>query len=564
MSGLTTPQLIETAVRLHRAGNLSDANAFYLQALDREPNRLDLLRLAARVAHDLGKSADTVQYLRRAVALAPMDASLRVNLGMVLVMQGDVESAIATLRNAVDLTPDSPEALSNLGAALRQHGDFAEAAIVLRRAIALRPDFVYAIVNLGAVLANLDQFEDAITTLLHAISLRPDDALAQYNLGVALKSAGHLDQSLESLDRALRLRPNDIDTLNNRGDVLHQLGRYDDAIDAFNMALAISPNDPAARTSLSMVLLLKEKYRETWPLYEARLELPNQRNRRLYAQPQWDGSPSPALSSPLPGCRILIHWEQGLGDTLQFIRYAPLVADRGFEVIFLCQPELRHLITGQCRITQVITEEDPLPSFDLHCPLLSLPKLFGTTLETIPAKVPYLNADPALWDKWVSILSKDPPARLRIGLNWAGSLFPLSNRKRTVGLAAMAPFATIPGALFYSLQKGAGAEEAKSPPRGMDLIDHSAALTDFAETAALMSCLDMIITCDTSVAHAAGALSVTTHVLLPFCPDWRWHLARSDSPWYPTLRLHRQPTPGDYNTPIHDLARQLTDSPEQS
>ncbi|HEY8747619.1 MAG TPA: tetratricopeptide repeat protein [Tepidisphaeraceae bacterium] len=557
MTGLTTPQLIETAVGFHRAGKLSEANAFYLQALDREPNRVDLLRLLARVAHEQGRSADAAGFLRRAIELVPGDASLLVNLGMVLVALGDLENAIASLRKATDLNPKSPEALSNLGAALRQRGDYAEAASVLRRAVTLKPDFAHAIVNLGAVLTNLDQFDDAITALLRAIALRPEDALAHYNLGVALKSAGHLEQALESLNYALKLQPNEVDTIINIGDVLQQLSRYDQAIDFFNAALELSPHDPAARTNLSMVLLLKEKYRETWPLYEARLHLPNQRKRYPYPQPKWDGA-------SMPGKRILLHWEQGLGDTLQFIRYAPLVAERGLEVIFLCQGELRRLITGQCRIAQVITESDPLPSFDVYCPLLSLPGIFDTALDTIPLNVPYLHADPALIDRWLSVLCADPPARLKIGINWAGSPLPLSNRKRTVGLSAMAPLARIPGAQFYSLQKGPPAADAKTPPAGMELIDHSADLTDFAETAALMSCLDRVITCDTSIAHAAGALGVATHVLLPFNPDWRWHLNRSDSPWYPTLRLHRQPAPGDYNTPIQELVRQLSVPQEQT
>jgi len=263
----------------------------------------------------------------------------------------------------------------------------------------------------------------------------------------------------------------------------------------------------------------------------------------------------------MPGKRILLHWEQGLGDTLQFIRYAPLVAEKGLEIYFLCQRELRRLLAGQCMIFQIFTDDEPLPDFDVHCPLLSLPHIFNTTLDSVPNKVPYIYPDADLQARWRTKV--DPTARFRIGLNWAGSPVPLSNRKRTVGIDALAPLAKLRGAEFYSLQKGDAAAEAKSPPNGMKLVDFSNELKDFADTAALMWCLDLVITCDTSVAHCAGAMGVKTHVLLPFNPDWRWHLDRIDSPWYPTLTLHRQPTPGDYNTPIKALYRKLSRTPRK-
>jgi Flp pilus assembly protein TadD len=548
MSRLTTPQLLENAARLHRAGDVPQARALCVEALRREPNRPDLLRLGARLAYEMNDVEQAAEFLRRAIALSPGDYSLRVNLGMVLVAGREFEQAVTVLRDAVAIRPDSPEALANLGAALRQKGDLAEAVEVLHKAAVLSPGNTPVLVNLGAVLTNLERFDDAISTLQTAVAVRPDDELAHYNLAVAYKEAGRLPQALESFRRVTSLRLSNVEAIINTGDVLNQMGEYDQAIDAFNSALAVSPEDPAARTNLSFVLLLKGDYAKAWPLYESRRRLTNPSTARRFNKPEWEGQ-------SLPGKRILVHREQGLGDTLQFIRYAPMVAERGLEVFFLCQRELRRLLTGQCRIAQLFTDDEPLPEFDVHCPLLSLPHIFGTTLQTIPAKVPYIFPDADLQSRWRSRL--DPTARLKIGLNWAGSPVPLGNRKRTVGLSALAPLAKIPGAEFYSLQKGPAAAEAAEPPRGMKLVDFSSDLHDFADTAALMWCLDLVITCDTSVAHAAGAMGVKTHVLLPHNPDWRWHLGRTDSPWYPTLTLHRQPAPGDYNTPIRKLARKL-------
>ena len=550
MSGLTTPQLLQNAAQLHKAGDVAQARALLLEALNREPNRLDLLRVTARMAYDANDLDQSAEFLRRAVALAPNDFSFRVNLGMVLVIAREFDQAITILRDAVAMKPDSPEALANLGAALRQKGDFAEAAEVLHHAATLTPDNTPVLVNLGAVLTNLERFDDAISTLQTAVAVRPDDELAHYNLAIAYKESGQLDKALNSLRRVTSLNPANLEAMINTGDVLNRMSRFDDAIDAFRSALNSFPSDPMLQTDLSFVLLLKGEYAEAWPLYESRLKIPGTSTDKRFAKPLWDGR-------PMPGKPILLHWEQGLGDTLQFIRYAPLVAERGLEVYFLCQRELRRLLSAQCKVSQIFTDDEPLPDFDLYCPLLSLPHIFQTTLDTIPNKVPYIYPDADLQTRWRAKL--DPTARIKIGLNWAGSPVPRANRKRTVGLAALAPLAGIPGAEFYSLQKGEAAGEANNPPEGMKLVDFSEELKDFADTAALMWCMDLVVTCDTSVAHAAGAMGVKTHVLLPHNPDWRWHLDRTDSPWYPTLTLHRQATPGDYDTPVRNLTRLLLD-----
>jgi hypothetical protein len=252
----------------------------------------------------------------------------------------------------------------------------------------------------------------------------------------------------------------------------------------------------------------------------------------------------------------LLHSEQGFGDTIQFIRYAPLLARQGARVVVECQPELRSLLRGVEGVQHLLAQGEPLPPFDLHAPLLSLPLAFGTRLGSIPAQVPYLKADPALAEAWRGKVAGDG-RRLKIGLAWAGSPARKGDRQRSVSLSALAPLAAVKGADFYSLQKGPAAEQAKNPPPEMRLMDLTAELKDFADTAALIASLDLVISVDTAVAHLAGAMARPVWTLLEFVPAWRWLLDREDSPWYPTMRLFRQPSRGDWGSVVRRVAEAL-------
>jgi len=537
---------MQKAMALYRAGRQEEAIADLHRAAStvRQP---EVYALLARLLVDAGRVDDAIATLHESTTVQRSAQTLS-NLGLLLLRQDRSDEAIHALQDAVAIDPVFPEALSNLGAALRKVGQAGEALAVLQRAVRLHADFGSAWTNLAGAMIDLEMFADAERAARQATMLSSNDPVAYYNLGVALKELERLNEAVAAFERAISLRPNYVDALTSLGNSWHTQQKYDAAISAFRSALRTSPDDAYAQWNLSLTLLLQGEYAEAWPLYEARFRHAKHGVQQTFRQPRWDGG-------DLHGRRILLHCEQGLGDTLQFVRYAPLVAARGGRVMLLCQPTLSRLLQGQCEIERVTSDEQALPAFDLQIPLLSLPLIFKTTVENIPSPKSYLKADPSLVSKWRKRLDTRPG--LRIGLNWAGSPTPVSNRKRTIELAAMAPLAQVNGATFFSLQVGAAAAEAATPPADMELVDCSPDLTDYSDTAALMSVLDVVVTCDTSIAHAAGALGIPTCVLLPSDPDWRWMLGRSDSPWYPSTRLFRQPTPGDYATPMREVVAYL-------
>ena len=455
--------------------------------------------------HQAGRLGEAEQLYRQILARQPGHIQAMHNLGQIALQAGRNDAAVDLIRRATSLGPNYAEAHNNLGNALRAQGQPDEAIAAYRRAFALNPNLPEVHNNLGNALAEKGQLEEAITAYRQAISLRPEYAEAHYNLGSALKEQGQLDE----------------------------------AIAAYRQAIALKPNLPEAHNNLSLALLARGDFQQGWEEYEWRWKCKGFPPPRNFAQPQWDGGPLEART-------LLLHAEQGLGDAIQFIRYLPLVAQRGGRIIIECQAELQRLFQTMAGICQVVAFGQPLPAFDLHCPLLSLPRVFGTNLANIPHIVPYLSPDPALVDAWSRTLGS-PDGRLRVGLAWAGSPRFKGNRARSLNLQQLAPFAAVPGVKFYSLQKGAAGEQAKSPPVGLELVDLGPDLNDFADTAAVMSLMDLIITTDTSVPHLAGAMGRPVWLMLQFAPDWRWLLERQDSPWYPTMRLFRQSRTGDWD-----------------
>jgi tetratricopeptide (TPR) repeat protein len=453
---------------------------------------------------------------RQILAADPRHADALHMLGLGAFQAGRYEAAIELIRQAIASKPNYPEAYGNLGLALYENGQVDEAVAAYRQAIALKPDYPEAHGNLGNALVEKGSLDEAVAACLQAIALRRNYPEAHYNLGGALKAKGQLEQAIAAYRRAIALRP--------------------DFADAhFNLALA---------------LLLQGNFLRGWEEYEWRWRSRDFRAaRRSFPQPQWDGG-------PLEGRTILLHTEQGFGDTLQFIRYLPLVAQRGGRVIVRCREGLRRLLQTMGADVPILEKGEPLPAFDVHCPLLSLPRLFATDLASIPRDVPYLHADAAAAEVWRDRLA-DHSASLKVGLVWAGSPTHRNDRNRSTKLAGFAPLARIPGMRFVSLQKGDAAAEAKSPPEGMELSDPTEELHDFADTAALVAALDLVIAVDTSVVHLAGALGKPVWVLLPFAPDWRWLLDRSDSPWYPTMRLFRQQRAGEWDHVIAEVRSQL-------
>jgi cytochrome c-type biogenesis protein CcmH/NrfG len=424
--------------------------------------------------------------------------------------------------------------------------------------IRLKPDTPGALNNLGIALQGTGRLDEAIASFRQAIRLKPDLAEAHNNLGNAVEDKGQLDEAIASFRQAIRLKPDLADAHNNLGNALTDKGRLEEAVPAYGQAIALNPDLSAAHTNLGLALLARGDFRRGLQEYEWRWKCKDfPFSGRNFAQPQWDGC-------PLEGRTLVLHAEQGFGDALQFIRYLPLVQQRGGRIVIECPAGLQRLfqttMAGRC---QIVVRGQPLPPFDLHCPILSLPLAFKTTMESIPAEVPYLFADAELVESWRQKLGVSA-AGLKVALAWAGNPKVKGDRTRSMSLDRLAPLWEVGGATFYSLQKGAAAVRADQPPAGQPLVNLAPELHDFADTAAVMGLMDLVITTDTSVAHLAGALGRPVWVMLRFMPDWRWFLDRDDSPWYPTMRLFRQTTPGDWLDVVQRVAKHLENSKRQT
>ena len=421
-----------------------------------------------------------------------------------------------------------------------------EALASYDRAVALRPDFAEALSNRGNVLQALERYAEAVTSYDAAVELRPEFAQALSNRGSALLKLNRYDDALASFDRAIRLRPQYSEALSNRGIVLHQLNRFEEALASFADAKSILPVNAEAHFGAAESLLLLGDFAAGWKEYEWRTQGQQLRHtRRNFAQPKWMGE------REILGKTILLYAEQGLGDTIQFCRYVPLVAECGAKVVLEVQESLHELMGGLAGATQVVSSGSVLPEFDVQCPLLSLPLAFETNIESIPSAVPYLAASAERAAEWNARLGLK--RRPRIGLAWSGRPQPPN---RSVPLRLLLPLLDN-DATFVSLQKEIRQEDASILRERIDLLHFGDALTDFSDTAALIANLDLVISIDTSVAHLAGALAKPVWLLLPFTPDWRWLLERADSPWYPTARLFRQDDSRAWSNVIADLHDQL-------
>ena len=438
-------------------------------------------------------------------------------LGATRQMQGRAEEAATAYRQAVRLAPDHTEALNNLGVALHALRRNDEALDVLRRAIAIAPEYAEAHNNLGNALRERGDFDEAEACYRRALELKPDYAEARHNLGNAHKSQGRLAEALACYDRALENRP--------------------------DMA--------QVHLSRALTLLGAGDFARGWPEYEWRLRCPQFAIPPL-PQPRWDGR-------PLDGKTILLYADHGLGDAIQFIRYAPMVKDRVGRVVVLCRAPLARLLATCSGVDLVVVEGAPFSDCDVHAPLMSLPGIFGTDAMNAPADVPYLSADPDVVDAWDEQLPSSNG--LRIGIAWQGNPVHVRDHLRSLRLEQFEPIARRPDVQLYGLQKGPGREQIAVLGDRFPVVDLGGRLDDLMDTAAVMMNLDLVISVDTAVAHLAGALGVPAWVALPFEADWRWLSGREDSPWYPTIRLFRQRRWGDWDDVFARITAAL-DEPE--
>ncbi len=608
LRNLKSANLLQEALKLHQVGDLTSAIIFYNKILDKQPDNVMVHYNLASALQGLGRTVDALASYRKATELKPDDAEAHYNLGNALREQGKIDKAIVSYKQAVLLKPDSAELYCNLGAALQESGNLDEAIVSYKQAIALNPNYAMAHCNLGSLPHESGKLTDAAASYNRAIELKPDFELAYNNLGTALKDLGKLEEAVDCYRKAIDLKPdyaeahNNLGTAlleqrefeeavichnraivikpeyaeayNNLGTVLQELCKLDDAIANYKKAIALNPDSAEAHNNLgtalqgsgklgeafvsyeqavvlkpdftlahvnkSFVQLLTQNFKDGWQEHKWRLNIKG-RSVATSAQLMWDGK-------PLNDNTILVHAEQGFGDTIQFVRYLPMVKEHGGRVIFECQQSLYRLLGNGNGIDEIIEKNSANTlsgQYDVHTHLLDLPGIFKTTLKSIPLRIPYITPDPILVDQWESRLNVDKD--LKIGIVWAGNPFHTRDRNRSCSLADFAKLTEIPGLSFYSLQKRHDCIESDNPSTGMKIINLDNELNDFADTAAVIANLDLVISVDTAVAHLTGAIGKPVWTILPFAPDWRWLLKRNDSPWYPSMRLFRQNQPGDWN-----------------
>lgn len=570
---------------LYLQGYKEEAEASYRAALALRPDYIEAHYNRGIVLHDLRRLHEAEAAFREALPGLPAHAEAHNNLGNVLMELGRLAEADAAYRQALTIRPQYPEALNNLGGVLKALFRLPEAELACRLALAIRPDYAEAHLNLGAVLADLGRLPEAEAAYREAIAHRPGYAEAHYNLGIALAKRERLFEAESAYRAAIRLRPDIVHAYNNLGGVLRRLDRLPEAVEAFSQALAVCPDLAEAhynlgaalaqlmrlpeaesayrralalradygdaRFGLAVLLLGMGRFEEGWQRYECRYEQPgfiHHKTRSMLSCPQWQGG-------PLAGQSLLVWQEDGLGDMIQFSRYFALLKAQGAaHIAFACVPSLHRLMACVDGVDAVLDHDTAfarVSTYDCWTSLLSAPLHLRTTVDTIPRAV-RLAADPALLEQWRPALDALPPGR-KIGLVWKGNANHHNDANRSLpSLAPLAPLWSVPGVSFVSLQKGQGEDEARQPPAGQPLLDLGSAVTDFADTAAIVAQLDLVICVDTSTAHLAASLGKPCWVMLPEKDiDWRWMHERSDSPWYPhTLRLFRRAPGEDWSMPV--------------
>lgn len=611
-----TPPPLLHALALHQEGRLDEAWEIYDTILQTDPHHFDALHLGGVLRHQQGRSAEALRLVAAALKARPEssdvlsnhgvildalrrheealanfdrvlvarsgDANAHYNRGNALKNLGRLGEALASYDRALTLAPGNVDALHNRGNTFAVLGHYAQALADYDRVLVLRPQYVPVLVRRGDMLAALGRYGDALAAygdvlkvecgnaealnnrsvvLLQlgrhdealecselALAARPDYADALYNHGNVLRALSRFDDARASYEAALAIEPQRIDALNNLGLVLASLGRPVEALESYERALAIEPDNAQLHYNSALCLLAGGNFREGWRRYEWRWKSPQwDARQRGFPQPQWLGD------TPVAGKTILLHAEQGYGDALQFFRYAPLVARRGAKVVVEMYAPIVPLLAGDKSIT-IVARGQSLPPFDLHCSLMSLPFAFGTELDTIPTEIPYLAVPPARVARWRDRLGEC--RRLRIGVVWAGRATP-ENTHRSISLTQFSRLFATPGAEFVSLQRDMTPADTETLRSHANVLDIGCELTDFADTAATIALVDMVISVDTAVAHLAGAIGKPVWILLPFAADFRWLLERTDNPWYPTARLFRQKSIGDWEEPLDEARNAL-------
>ncbi|MGB8603414.1 MAG: tetratricopeptide repeat protein [Rhizomicrobium sp.] len=583
--------LFNRGLGLMGLGCLDEAMDSFEKAVALDPSDIDVWRKLADVQARLGKIMPSLESFSRIIAMQPQSPAGYYDRGTILLRLGRPAEALADFDRALKIRPDYLEAHVNRGTALMNRGRLEESLAAFDAAIALVQGCAPAHLNRGRVLEKLGRGQDALTAYDTAALLDPNDAAAHYNRacllvgnreyeealaaldkavaleprhgeaynnrGNVLISLGRLEDALASLDRAIALNPKNAEAYTNRGNVLRELARPDEALASYDRAIALSPDYAEAQANKSISLLQAGNFAEGFKLYEYRWKCEVPRRAflnfsasmvRHFDQSAWLGR------EDIAGKTLLVHAEQGLGDSIQFCRYIPLLKKTGARLLFEVPDALRSLMGSLKTDAELVGPGSVLPPFDWHTPLMSLPLIFGTKLDTVPADVPYLAADKAKTILWRRMLGEKQ--RPRIGLAWSGNPEHTNDHNRSIPLEILAPLLRLPFS-FYALQKDIRPADARLLAAMPELKVQRARLDDFSDTAALVEQMDLVISVDTSVAHLAGALGKPVWLMLTAVAEWRWLVGRDDSPWYPSARLLRQENRGDWPGLIQTIADRL-------
>ena len=580
------PQAIQQALDFHRRGRLPQAERLYAEILAVRPDYFEALHMLALIKFQRGELTVALNLMSAALQARPKSPEVLVNYGLVLNGLGRNEEALVVFDQVLSIKRRSVEAHNNRGAVLEKLGRDGEALKSFECALAIKSNHADLLYNKGSVLRKLGRHAEALKYLDHALVIKPDYVRAHNNRGLALEALKRSEEAIASYDRALAIDPNFGEAINNRANALQEFGRHAEAVACYDRALAIDPayaevlnNRGSALAALgrhnealvscckataikpdhanaqwneSLHRLRLGDFKGGWEKYEWRWKRAEGLKRlRNFSKPRWLGG------GELSGKTILLYAEQGFGDTVQFARYAKLLVKQGASVILEVQPALKSLLTPIGNGIRVVACGEELPDFDLQSPLLSLPLACRTDLATIPADVPYITVSSDRIEQWNARMP--PRCGRRVGIVWSGNATHADDHNRSIALARMASIFDIADVQFFSLQKGLREADAQTLAADLHIIDLAQHFADFNDTAAAIAALDLVISVDTSVAHLTGALGKPVWVLLPYCPDWRWLLDRSDNPWYPTAELIRQPSIGDWNSVIEEVRRKLSE-----
>ncbi len=543
-------QALQEAVTLQQQGRLREAEKIYTRVLKALPDQFDALNLLGTIKAQRGQAGEAYRLITAALKVNPRAPDAWVNLGIVLHALKRDQEALESFDKALALQPGDVDALHQRGNALLTLGRAQDALSAVDQVLSLTPRHPQARLNRGLALAALGRHEEALAEFDVALAMPPDNPAAHYNRGISLFSLGRYGDAVAAYDRALSIAPDHVKALNNRGLALQALNRHDEAVASYSKALEIRKDYADAHFNQALALLTIGDFRRGFEQYEWRwrrtgMPAPG----RGYGRPLWLGE------YPLQRNTILLHAEQGLGDTIQFARYVPLLARTGAKVVLEVQPQLAPLLRQLDGVVGVVARGEPLPPFDVHCPLGSLPLAFKTEPATIPAEGPYVRAHDAHMAKWRTRI--EALERPRVAVAWSGNAQHVNDRNRSIALSCLAPLWSAASVRFVGIQRELRGEDAELLTREPRVMQIGAELDDFSDTAAVVALVDLVISVDTSVAHLAGAMGRPVWILLPFSPDWRWTLSGASSRWYPTARLFRQPSLGDWDSAIERLRGEL-------